>query len=67
MSRRLAIVGDGLIGRSIRMAWLARVPEAEVVSLDRGHDLSGLASAGIVVLSAPVDAILDLMPRLSAL
>jgi prephenate dehydrogenase len=64
---RLAIVGDGLIGRSIRLAWERRVPGAVVVSLDRGDDLAALASATTVVLSAPVDAILALIPRLPAL
>lgn len=64
MNERLAIVGDGLIGRSVRLAFERRFPGAVVDSLDRGHDLSGLAGATAVVLAAPVDAILELMPRL---
>jgi prephenate dehydrogenase len=61
---RLAVVGDGLIGRSVRLAWQRRYPSAPVVSLDRGDDLSAIAGAAIVVLAAPVDAILGLLPRL---
>jgi len=64
---RLAIIGDGLIGRSVQMAWRRRHPDAEVVALDRDDDLAPLASAGAVVLAAPVDAILAILPRLPAL
>ncbi len=64
MNQRLAIVGDGLIGRSVRLAFERRFPGAVVDSLDRGNDLSGLAGATTVVLAAPVDAILQLIPRL---
>lgn len=67
MSERLAIVGDGLIGRSVRLAYQRRVPGAVVVSFDREDDLAGLADATTVVLAAPVDAILRLIPRLATL
>ncbi|MCC7031730.1 MAG: prephenate dehydrogenase/arogenate dehydrogenase family protein [Acidobacteria bacterium] len=67
MSERLAIVGDGLIGRSVRLAYTRRVPGAEVASFDRGDDLAGLAEATTVVLAAPVDVLLDLVPRLATL
>ncbi|MEZ5288504.1 MAG: 3-oxoacid CoA-transferase subunit A [Vicinamibacterales bacterium] len=67
MTERLAIVGDGLIGRSIRLALARSQPDAVVISLDRGDDLSVLAGASTVVLSAPVDAILALIPRLPEL
>lgn len=60
----LAVVGDGLIGRSVRLAWLRRHPEAEVTSLDRGSDPEGLYAADIVVLAAPVNAILEMVPEL---
>lgn len=60
----LAIVGDGLIGRSVRLARLRADPNAAIVSLDRGSDLAALASADLVVLAAPVDAILAIVPRL---
>jgi prephenate dehydrogenase len=64
---RLAIVGDGLIGRSVQLAWRRRHRDAEVLAFDRGDDLTPLASATAVVLAAPVDAILALLPRLPAL
>lgn len=67
MGERVAIVGDGLIGRSIRLACERRVPGATVASFDRGDDLAGLAGATTVVLAAPVDAILEIIPRLRVL
>jgi prephenate dehydrogenase len=67
VTERVAIVGDGLIGRSIRLAWLRQDPSAAVISLDQGDRLEALAEASIVVLAAPVDAILALLPSLPAL
>ena len=64
---RLAVVGDGLIGRSVRLAWLRSYPDAEVTSLDRGGDLGGLLQADLVVLAAPVDAIVGIIPALPRL
>jgi prephenate dehydrogenase len=64
---RVAIVGDGLIGRSVRLARLRHDPSAAIVSLDRGDSLDALADVTIVVLAAPVDAILSLLPMLPAL
>jgi prephenate dehydrogenase len=63
----LAIVGDGLIGRSIQLAWRRRHPEARVLAFDRGDDLAPLAGADAVVLAAPVDAISALIPRVRRL
>lgn len=67
MDEQLAIVGDGLIGRSVRLAWERHAPGTAVTSFDRGDDLAGLASATTIVLAAPVDAILALIPRLPIL
>ncbi len=67
MNERLAIVGDGLIGRSIRLAWQRRDPDARAVSVDRHDSPDALADATIVVLAAPVDVIVDLLPRLPSL
>lgn len=67
MTERLGIVGDGLIGRSVRLAWLRRHPGASVESCDLGDDLGRLASATTVVLATPVDAMLDLLPRIASL
>lgn len=67
MIERLAIVGDGLIGRSVQLAWRRRHPGATVVALDRGDDLAAMQSADAVVLAAPVDAILTMLPQVAAL
>jgi prephenate dehydrogenase len=64
---RLAIVGDGLIGRSVQLAWRRRHPSREVVAIDRDQDLAAVARADAVVLATPVDAILEILPRLAAL
>jgi len=64
---RLAIVGDGLIGRSVQLAWRRRHPDTEVIAFDRGDDLATLATADAVVLAVPVDVILALLPQLAAL
>jgi len=67
LGERVAIGGDGLIGLSIRLACLRRDPSAAVISLDRGDSLEALANATVVVLAAPVDAILAMLPSLPRL
>jgi prephenate dehydrogenase len=62
--RRLAIVGSGLIGTSIRQAALRAWPDVSIVALDAGDDVSAVAGADLVVLAAPVRAN---MARLAAL
>jgi prephenate dehydrogenase len=62
--RRIAIVGCGLIGGSIELAARTLQPSPDVVGLDRGDDLSALAGADLVVLSAPILEILQTLPRL---
>jgi prephenate dehydrogenase len=64
---RLGIVGDGLIGRSVQLAWRRRFPDAGVLALDRGEDLRALAAVDAIVLAAPVDAILTVLPQLAGL
>jgi prephenate dehydrogenase len=58
---RLAIVGAGLIGTSIRLAALRAWPEIPVTALDNGDDLSAVAGADLVVLAAPVRANIALL------
>lgn len=80
---RIAIVGVGLIGGSLGLAWRAKGLAGEVVgvdispevleravqlgAIDRGTtDLAeGVRDAGVVVLAAPVGAIMDLAGRLA--
>ena len=64
MSRRIAIVGRGLIGRSIELA-LARVdPAADVIALDRDDDLARAARADVILLCAPISENIRILERL---
>lgn len=63
-SRGLAIVGPGLIGTSIALAAQRRWPGLEITTIDQGEPLSKIGDALVVVLATPVDAILQILPRL---
>lgn len=58
---RLAIVGAGLIGTSIRQAAALAWPAIGVTMLDDGDDLAAVSGAGLVVLAAPVRANIGLL------
>ena len=60
----LAIVGPGLIGTSVALAAKRRWPELQVRTVDKGDSLSGIGNALVIVLSAPVNAILKAIPQL---
>lgn len=60
----LAIVGPGLIGTSIALAARRRWPDLRVQTIDKGDSLSAIGRALVVVLSAPVHAILEAIPQL---
>lgn len=60
----LAIVGPGLIGSSIALAAKRRWPDLQIRTIDKGESLSAIGNALVVVLAAPVDAILAAIPRL---
>lgn len=62
---RLAIVGPGLIGTSVALAAERRWPGLDVRTIDRGDPLDGVGDALVVVLAAPVDAIIGLLPKLA--
>jgi prephenate dehydrogenase len=64
--RELAIVGPGLIGTSIALAARRRWPDVLLRTVDRGESIDGIGHASVVVLASPVDAIVDTLPRLSA-
>jgi len=57
----VAIVGNGLIGASIRLATLRAWPRVEVAALDAGDEVSNVAGADLVVLAAPVRANIRLL------
>ena len=62
---RIVIIGNGLIGGSIELA-LRDAAVTDVVALDRGADLSAVTSADLVVLAAPVQANIALLPEIRA-
>lgn len=60
----LAIVGPGLIGTSVALAARRRWPDLQVRTIDKGQSLSAIGDALVVVLAAPVGAILNMIPSL---
>jgi prephenate dehydrogenase len=60
----LAIVGPGLIGTSIGLAARRRWPDLKISTVDRSDSLSAIGRALVIVLSAPIDAILQAIPQL---
>lgn len=61
-SPRIGIVGPGLIGTSIALAAIRRWPDVTLHVVGQGHPVDGLRSMDIVVLAAPVEGILALLP-----
>ena len=55
-----------MIGTSISLAAERRWPSLQVRTIDAGDPLTKIGDALVVVLAAPVDAILDILPRLPA-
>ena len=62
----LAIVGPGLIGTSVALAARRRWPDLQVRTIDKGQSLSAIGNALVLVLAAPVDVILETIPKLPA-
>lgn len=62
---RLAVVGPGLIGTSVTLAAQRRWPGLDVRTVDQGEALDGVGDALVVVLAAPVDAIIEMLPKLA--
>lgn len=60
----LAIVGPGLIGTSVALAARRRWPDLEIRTIDKGDSLGKIGKALVVILAAPVDAILQTIPQL---
>jgi prephenate dehydrogenase len=57
----LAIIGPGLIGRSVALAARRADPSTRILEIDRGDDLEGARGADLIVLATPVDVILDIV------
>ncbi len=60
----LAIVGPGLIGTSVALAAKRRWPDLQVRTIDKDQPLGAIGNALVVVLAAPVNAILNIIPNL---
>jgi prephenate dehydrogenase len=60
----LAIVGPGLVGTSVALAARRRWPALDIRTIDQGEPLDRIGDALVVVLAAPVDAILKILPAL---
>ncbi len=58
-----AIIGPGLIGRSVALALRGAAPDARVIEIDRGEPLETARGAAVIVLATPVDVILDLIQQ----
>lgn len=63
----LAIVGPGLIGTSIALAAKRRWPDLQIRTIDKGQPLNAVANARVIVLAAPVDVIVDAIPKLPSM
>ena len=65
--RTIGIVGPGLIGASVAMAAARAWPQVEIVVADRGDPLESIASADVVVIATPVEAIGGILASLARL
>jgi len=59
--RRVAVVGNGLIGGSVVLAACRAWPAVETIALDAGDDIARVAEADLVVLAAPIRANVTLL------
>lgn len=58
---RIAIIGPGLIGRSISLAAHAAQRDLRIIEIDRGQPLEGARGVDLIVLATPVDVTLDII------
>jgi prephenate dehydrogenase len=58
---KLAIIGPGLIGRSVALAARRAEPDTHVIEIDRGESLDAARGADLIVLATPVNVILDVI------
>ena len=65
--RSLAVVGLGLIGTSVILAAKRRWPDVHPRGIGRTDSLDGVTGADVVVLATPVDAIIEILPKIQSL
>jgi prephenate dehydrogenase len=58
---RLAVIGPGLIGRSVTLAARRADPGTHVIEIDRGGALDAARGADLIVLATPVQVILEII------
>ncbi|MGQ0732649.1 MAG: prephenate dehydrogenase [Acidobacteriota bacterium] len=64
---KVAIVGLGLIGTSIKLAVRRAWPDCAILEIDRGESIVTAGEADLVVLAVPVDVIVDMLRLHAAL
>ena len=65
--RSLAVVGLGLIGTSVIQAAKRRWPDVHPRGISRTDSLDAVTGCEVVVLATPVDAIIDILPKIKPL
>ena len=60
---KLAIIGPGLIGKSVSLAARRADAATYISEIDRGQSLEAARGADLIVLATPVDVILDIVER----
>jgi prephenate dehydrogenase len=59
----VAIIGPGLIGRSIALAARQADPQIAITEIEEGQPIADARGADLIVLATPVDVILDIIRR----
>jgi prephenate dehydrogenase len=58
---KLAIIGPGLIGHSVALAFRRAQADALIIEIDRGESLDAALDVDVIVLATPVNVVLDLI------
>jgi prephenate dehydrogenase len=61
--KQVAIIGPGLIGRSVALAARRADPHVGIIEIDRGDPIEDARNADLIVLATPIDVILDTLRR----
>jgi prephenate dehydrogenase len=58
---RVAVIGPGLIGRSVALAAKRAEPRTDIIEIDRGESLEPARGADLIILATPVDVIIQVI------